>query len=297
MNGERRLAFFTAVNLDGSRVVTINRQTGEITAAESMGADDEGAEAYERWWPDDRIDERQRSDQSLYDDDALSDFQRGHLVKRTDPSWGTPAAATKGQADTFHFTNCAPQHKNFNPNAKRWAGLENWITKGSDDEDMRVTVFSGPVFGKRDPKRGYIRVPLRFWKVVARVVDGELLATAVVADQTDLVTGGEEKAWAEDLPEMPPLVKTHQVPVATIEKLTALDFGPLRDHDTFESGSEGAERAGGAEGAGDGVEDLGPRRLIRTFADLQVHSARREASRVRATTRAKHARRGGRMPE
>lgn len=265
MNGKRRLPFFTAVNIDGAHVVKIDRKTGEVTSAESL--DDDGAEAYEKWWMDGRIDPSESSDQSLYDGPELKSFQRGHLVKRTDPSWGAPKTAVRGQADTFHFTNCSPQHEQFNPNAKRWAGLENWITNGSDDEDMRVTVFTGPVFQDNDPKRGYIKVPLRFWKVVVRVENGKLLATAAVADQTDLVKGGE-RLGPEDLPKMPTLVKVEQVKISKLEELTGLKFGDLRNHDTFHSGPESLDPAAAAERLG--TYASGEKRPITRFADYQV---------------------------
>jgi len=264
MNGKRRLPFFTAVNIDGAHVVKIDRNTGQVTSAESL---DDGAEAYEKWWMDGRIDASESSDQSLYDDPELKSFQRGHLVKRTDPSWGAPKIAVRGQADTFHFTNCSPQHERFNPNAKRWAGLENWITNGSDDQDMRVTVFTGPIFQDNDPKRGYIKVPLRFWKVVVRVDNGKLLATAAVADQTDLVKGGE-RLGPEDLPKMPTLVKVEQVKITRLEELTGLKFGDLRNHDTFHSGGESIDRADGGERLG--TYASGDQRPIMRFADYQV---------------------------
>lgn len=151
MNGARRLPFSTAVNIDGASVVKINRKTGKVTSVEVP--DDEGAEAYEKWFDDPRVDANECSNQSLYDDPTLTQFQRGHLVKRTDPSWGTASRALRAHADTFHFTNCAPQHELFNPNKTRWAGVEDWITKESDDEDMRVTVFSGPVLRDNDPQQ------------------------------------------------------------------------------------------------------------------------------------------------
>ena len=262
MNGERRLAFHTAVNIDGAAVVRIDRDTGEIKEVE-VPDDAEGAEAYETWYDDQRIDADKRSDQSLYSSSALSDFQRGHLVKRTDPSWGTANRAFKGQADTFHFTNCAPQHRGFNPNRKRWAGVEDWISKGSNDEDLRVTVFCGPVLRDDDPKFDYILVPREFWKVIVRVEDGELLATAILADQSDLLGGGESASGAEDLPPFPThLPKDYQVTIAEIEELTGLDFGTLREHDTFTDGSES-------------ISGRHPRQLIDKLDEIQIHPRRR----------------------
>lgn len=235
MNKERRLPFFTAVNIDGGTVVKINRKTGEVTSVETS---DEGAEAAEKWYNDGRIQAEEQSDQSLYDSPELKGYHRGHLVKRTDPSWGAVDLAIRGQADTFHFTNCAPQHSKFNPHKSRWAGLEDWITDGSDDENLRVTVFTGPVLRDNDPGKNYIQVPREFWKIVVRVEEGKLLATAVLADQGFLIEG-EESTGDEGLPDLPErLPDEYQVTIRKIEELTGLHFGSLRKHDTFAGGPE-----------------------------------------------------------
>lgn len=247
MNGKRRLPFFTAVNIDGASVVKIDRKTEEVKRVEKESLD--GAEKYEKWYDDERIDANQRSDQSLYSHPDLKGFHRGHLVKLTDPSWGTVEKAFKGQADTFHFTNCSPQHGSFNPSRSRWLGIEEWITKSSDDEDLRVTVFSGCVFREDDPRKSYIQVPREFWKVIVRVEDGELLATGIVADQSDLIGAQEGLApFPDKLPD------EYQWSIEAIENLTGLTFRNLREHDTFDNGSEGVES----------------KRRINSFEDIKI---------------------------
>lgn len=256
MNGARRLAFFTAGNVDGASVVTIGRKSGNVTIETP-----EGFEASEKWYDDDRVEDDQITNQALYDSaDFTSFFQRGHLVKRTDPMWGNEPKARRGEADTFHFTNCAPQHSGFNPVKTRWAGVEDWITNGSNNQDLRVTVFTGPVFRNDDPMFDTIRVPREYWKIVARVDEGELLATAILADQSDLLEQQEaiRAGRAEDLPDFPDkLPDEYQVTIAEIEQLTRLDFGSLRDHDTF---------------AGGGSEAIGKprRRKLASFQDISV---------------------------
>jgi endonuclease G len=150
MNAKRKLAFFTAVNIDGGSVVKINRTTGKVTRGPEA-IESELSEGREKWFDDPRIDDREVCHDDLYKDvPQMKQFQRGHLVKRTDPSWGTEAKALKGQADTFHFSNCSPQHAKFNPNTSRWAGLENWITDtGSKIFPRSASGTPGPLSATR----------------------------------------------------------------------------------------------------------------------------------------------------
>lgn len=233
MNASRRLAYFTAVNIDGSSVININRQTGKVTRAES-------AEGREKWFNDDRIDSGEICEDKLYTDvPKMENFQRGHLVKRTDPSWGTETKARKGQADTFHFTNCAPQHFNFNPKKNRWAGIEDWITNTSDDENIRVSVFTGPVFEDNDPQLGYIQIPKAYWKIVVWLEDGELRATGVLADQCKLLKQsgidiGESLSRKESLDQLPDkLPAEYHCSIKYLEEITELSFGDLSKYDSF----------------------------------------------------------------
>ncbi|WP_153799681.1 DNA/RNA non-specific endonuclease [Foetidibacter luteolus] len=253
MNGKRRMAFFTAVNIDGASVISIKRETGQVTRGpESVGA--ESAEARETWYDDNRIDDSEISEDNIYRD-KLKMFQRGHLVKRTDPSWGTESKAFKGQSDTFHFTNCSPQHKDFNPKTTRWAGVENWITKTSNDADIRVSVFSGPVFTPDDPHLGYLQIPKAYWKVVAWMEEGELFSTAIIADQSDLIKNiGEEAIGSESLFDDIPaqLPEDYHVTIAEVESKTGLDFGILKDYDILGTGSAEALHDNGDGGAGVG---------------------------------------------
>lgn len=240
----RRIAALTAVNINGAAVVQINRKTNKVTRIEDPDA--EGAEGYEPWYLDARIPEEHQSTQDDYDHDELSDFQRGHLVKRTDPMWGSVDSARRGQADTFHFTNCAPQHEEFNPRAARWAGLENWITKVSDDEDLLVSVFTGPILRPNDPRVGELRVPRRYWKVVAWSEEGTLHARAAVADQGPLLRARQEGTSRESFDELPDrLVDVRFVPIGELGEMAGFDFGVLAEHDDYDAG----ESLSGAEGA------------------------------------------------
>jgi endonuclease G len=96
--------------------------------------------------------------------------------------------------------------------------------------DLKVSVFTGPVFRPDDPV--YLNkyaIPLEFWKVVVMVkTDGTLSATAYIESQRDLINEDvvakpRDFAFGE--------YKTYQIPVKQIEKLTTAKFGTLSQHD------------------------------------------------------------------
>ncbi len=194
----RGLAYFTGVNIDGSNKVNIKR-----------GGD--------KWKFDDRISEEFQYGNDVY---KLNKLDRGHLVKRTDPNWGRDAH--QANDDTFHYTNSAPQHKNLNQ--KIWLNLEDYILNNAHNHNLKVSVFTGPVF-KDDDKvyRNNYKIPKDFWKVVVMVKDNEeISATAYLQTQENML---------DDLEFVYGAFKTYQVPVRQIEKLTGLDFGELSEHD------------------------------------------------------------------
>ena len=232
MNKERRMAWFTASNIDGTTWKGIDRKTGDFS---------EGAEATEKWFDDPRIDDDAQCNQAHYDKQKPKRvFDRGHLVRRQDPSWGTKARARRGNNDTFHFTNCTPQEWTFNEKKKYWQGIETWILEDSAVADGdRVSVFTGPVFADNDPHYRDIRVPMKFWKIVVFERDGELKATGLVASQKERIkqTPGGLPESLED----PSPVAEYQVSIAEIEQMTGLDFGKLVAADTL-GGEEAMSR-------------------------------------------------------
>ncbi len=196
----RGLALYTAVNIDGESLKDIKREQ-------------------DKWYFDPRLDRRYQYGPELYE---RNDLDRGHLVRRLDPVWGKNA--TEAGEDTFHFTNCAPQHKALNQ--KTWQQLEDYILKNAKKHDLKVTVFTGPVFRDDDMLyRGAYQIPAEFWKVVVLVKDdGKLSATAYLQTQKNLLAELEvEFAYGK--------YKTYQVAVTRIEALTGLDFRKLRGFD------------------------------------------------------------------
>lgn len=222
INTKRLMAFFTAVNIDGSKWILVDRSTGEPSVE---------SEAAEVWYEDPRINSTEQCHQDLYDHQRPRQFDRGHLVRRVDPNWGTSDDARKANADTFHFTNCTPQQWAFNEQLKYWAGIENYVLDNAKAELQRVSVFTGPIFTDSDPPYRYVKVPKMFWKILIRIEQVKLHATALLADQSKLLKTAES---FNDLSK----VAEYQTSVREIERLTGLDFGTLRDHDTFKQGPE-----------------------------------------------------------
>jgi endonuclease G len=207
VNGKRRIAFFTAVNIDGASSVRLKREK-------------------DRWFADPRVPVEQQTGEEVYRDNPLD---RGHLVRRLDPAWGrSRAEAKRCNDDTFHFTNCSPQHEDFNQNRTTWAGLEDYILENADNRDFRVSVLTGPVLAEDDQQFAGVQLPRQFWKVVAMVKEGgDLSATAYLLSQEELIKGLEIEPEAFSYG----AYRTYQVQVRRIEELTRISFGSLVDAD------------------------------------------------------------------
>ncbi|MGE3154240.1 MAG: DNA/RNA non-specific endonuclease [Nitrospiraceae bacterium] len=197
----RRLALYVACNIDGKRSQKIKR-----------GRD--------RWSFDPRMDRRYQVGEDLY---AGNELDRGHLVRREDPVWGQKDEAAIANDDTFHYTNCSPQHEKFNQ--QTWLGLEDYILQNSRAHKLRVTVFTGPIFRDDDPEYRGVRLPREYWKVVAVVSDGRNSATAYMISQSELLEQLRAFGFGR--------YKTYQVSIGQIERLANLDFGLLRQFDGF----------------------------------------------------------------
>ena len=223
MRADRRVAFFTAVNIDGNLLYNFPRSR-------------------DVWFPDPRLAraDHQTSNQ-LYDHNTLD---RGHLVRRLDPTWGqTRAEAMQAMEDTFFFTNCSPQHSLLNQ--KTWLSLEDYVLKNTATHALKTSVFTGAHFQDTDRVYRGVRIPEEFWKVVVIVNEftGRRSATGYVVSQADYL-GDLEFAFGE--------FRTYQVPVAEIEQKTGLSFGDLSSYDPL------------------GQIEANPHRLLRGPEDLML---------------------------
>lgn len=201
MNSRRRFAFFTAVNIDGNSSTNVRR-------------------ANDKWFLDPRLENKFQVGNELY---ANNQLDRGHLVRRLDPVWGPDAR--QANDDTFFFTNATPQHARLNQG--NWNDLEDYILTNTDAHDLKVNVFTGPVFGDDDPEYREVFLPQRFWKVVV-VHNGKtkkLHATGYMLSQSDLLTN-IEFVFGQ--------FRTYQTPIREIERETGLKFGKLRNFDPID---------------------------------------------------------------
>jgi endonuclease G len=168
MHEKRRLQMWSAVNVDYDPDLK-----GDLNRKE-FGTD--------KWIPDPRIPERlQIFDSEFYA--PAGNIDRGHIVRREDNAWGdTDQEVEFSNSDTFHWTNCTPQHEAFNQSAPGkndpryigmkglWGDFENYIQQNLKD-DTKACILAGPVLDAKDPAAdfgaGRIQYPLRFWKVIA----------------------------------------------------------------------------------------------------------------------------------
>ncbi|MEU1973549.1 DNA/RNA non-specific endonuclease [Microbacterium sp. NPDC019599] len=204
----RRFAVVTGVNVDGATLHDLERR-GD-------------------WDLDPRVAASDQAGPAVYVD---NDLDRGHLVRRRDPGWGTVAEAREATAATFFYTNAAPQAAGFNQSKELWLGLEDHVLAYADTTDQRVSVFTAPILAPDDPPYRGILIPRRFWKVAAWApADGELAAAGFVLDQSELIDTASTRAIS-------PLggFRTFQVPVADIEQLAGVDLGPLVEADVLDT--------------------------------------------------------------
>ena len=67
--------------------------------------------------------------------------------------------------------------------------MENYILQNADVEDLRVSVFTGPILSDQDtPYRG-VNLPKQFWKVVVMVKEDGELSVVYLLSQNSLLQG------------------------------------------------------------------------------------------------------------
>ena len=249
LNQARALAYFSAANVDASSF--------------RGNRDAEG----DTWFRDTRVDavdkaaqtgaEFYKKQSSFEAERTLNPFDQGHLTRRSDLQWGLDDDTAKRNGDdSYHYTNCTPQHWQFNQNNRAsaatgiWFRLEDAAIASLADGATRLCVINGPLFdaplckagtdgrlrldlkGKRVPDEtfGGVKIPKQFFKVIAYVSEQALKAKAFVVTQEELLAG-IGRLRPEEAALTPLEIRLYQVRVAELERLTGLDFGPLAGHD------------------------------------------------------------------
>jgi endonuclease G, mitochondrial len=215
MSASRRFCRWVAWNIDGSHLQAISR-------------------VHMQFRLDKAYDAKYQVGDELYGKPA-NDLDRGHIARRADLVWGDDDEAKQANIDSFYFTNITPQLNTFNQSTKHglWGELENAVFEDVDVEDLRVSVFGGPIFKATDFPYRKVLVPRSFWKLIAYVEGGELKGKAFVLTQDDL------EAKLESLGLEP--FKLYQVSIAHLSSATGLTFGDLADKDTMPAGPEGID--------------------------------------------------------
>jgi endonuclease G len=208
VNKQRRLAQFTASNIDASKAAK-EPEPGKDYGRKGLAGF--GETDTEKWFTDPRIQLTHQLPNRFYTKDRGA-FDRGHIVRREDVAWGaTYDQVRRANGDTYHVTNCSPQVAGFNQSMQKgvWGQLENLVLDQAETE--RVSLFAGPAFDARDPvfvgvdDEGAVTIPIprKFWKVVVARSDGKLQTFAFLLEQDLSETEMEtleftvEPAWRE----------------------------------------------------------------------------------------------------
>jgi endonuclease G len=206
MSRSRRLCRYSACNIDGRATRREDRKS---------------------WRFDPRIPEEAQIKKECYGDPPR--FSRGHMTRRNDPSWGDHSE--QGNTDSMHVTNAVPQMQPFNGGI--WLDLEDYALENARRDDMRISVITGPFLLDDDPVRFGVRIPLRFWKIIAFIHDdtGELAATGYTMNQSSFLSD-EEFVFGQH--------ECSQRPIFEIEQSAGLSFGQLADVDPMREMIESA---------------------------------------------------------
>ncbi|MER5465904.1 DNA/RNA non-specific endonuclease [Streptomyces sp. NPDC002668] len=163
LSESRGFAFYVAWNIDGASLKKLSRNGIKFVK-------------------DNRIPDDVQVGNELYEDNPLD---RGHLARRADLLWGSPAEAKKANIDSFFYTNITPQMEDFNQSSKGglWGQLEDAVFADVEVDDLKVSAFGGPVFQEDDRLYRGIQIPREYWKVIAFLENGQLKARAFLLTQ------------------------------------------------------------------------------------------------------------------
>lgn len=195
LSRSRKFARWVGWNIDGAHLQLLSRTGVNFTK-------------------DPRIPAGDQAGNDLYANNRLD---RGHLARRADLTWGPDTEAHQANKDSFYFTNITPQMEDFNQSRQAgiWGRVENALYEDVELDDLRCSVFAGPVLRDEDQHyRGY-QIPVEYWKIILFEHNGRLTARAFLLTQ--------------DLDRLQVLMaldefRVYQVTVTEVEKRTGLLF-------------------------------------------------------------------------
>jgi endonuclease G, mitochondrial len=210
-NAKRKLAFYAAYNIDG-------RNPRSLPQSDAF-----------------RYDPKLPSEIQLHSNQGYvnNPWDRGHLARRAELTWGTIhdiEEAKTAERESFYYSNIAPQHENLHDTP--WGDIEDWVLKFTVAKINKTSVFAGPIFTKFDeiwqPQEGpSILIPSGYWKIITKPHKRKLWAAGFIVWQKDFDNSTERIL----------IPITEQVRITTIEFLTGLDFGELRNKDIIQFGT------------------------------------------------------------
>ncbi len=195
MSRSRRFARWVAWNVDGAAMKKLSRSSMKF-----------------------RLDPRLPADAQIGDElYAGNRLDRGHVARRADLTWGDGDEAQRANSDSFFFTNITPQMDDFNQSRREgvWGRIEDSVYEQVEVQDLRISVFGGPIFHDDDPVYRGVAVPREFWKLVAYVEQDKLKAQAF------LLTQNLDHMEILNLDEF----RAYQVSVTELGSRTGIDFG------------------------------------------------------------------------
>ena len=166
---------------------------------------------------DPRLPEDAQTGNELYDGNRLD---RGHIARRADLLWGRLPEANQSNRDSFHHTDITPQMDDLNHISRDglWGRLEDALYEDVEVDDLRVSVFGGPVFRGEDRIHRGTAPPREYWKLVAFTDNGTPKARAFLPTQ-DL----DQLRALPDLDEFR-VYRVYRVTLAELEERTLLHF-------------------------------------------------------------------------
>ncbi|MCY7351114.1 MAG: DNA/RNA non-specific endonuclease [Cytophagaceae bacterium] len=214
MSKSRRFASWVAWNIDGGNIKRVSRNGIPFVV-------------------DPRLPTAVQVGNDLYSGNRLD---RGHIARRADLVWGTDAEARQANRDSFFFTNITPQMDNFNQGSLGgiWGKLEDAVFEEVDVDNLKVSVFGGPVFRSDDRVFRGVKIPREFYKIIAFMEGGALKSKAF------LLTQNLDQLEVLDLNQF----RVFQVTLVEVEQRTSLIFpNTLKAADAFAEQLETASEA------------------------------------------------------